>query len=89
MRIDSNLSIGTVDAVRGKTIRPAADQASTTDATAFSAFSRDLQTALDALKSVPEVREDEVAALKAQRAEGTLLGGDDALLDKLLGSPRP
>jgi negative regulator of flagellin synthesis FlgM len=54
------------------------------DALQISGAGQDYQIAKNALKSVPDVREDVVSAIRAQLADGSYHVSNNALADKLL-----
>ncbi len=54
------------------------------DALQISGQGKDYQTAANALKNVPDVREDVVSAIKAQMTEGSYYVSNSMLADKLL-----
>jgi len=54
------------------------------DSLDLSARAADIRTALDALAGAPEVREKEVAELRAQLEQGAFDPAVDALAEKLL-----
>lgn len=85
MRIDSHLHVPRVQGVRSKGIDPLSGvQATDADSLEISGRAEDFRVALDALKEVPEVREDKVAELRAQLEQGNLDLNLDALAEKLL-----
>ena len=57
------------------------------DALQISDAGKDFQTASQALASVPDVREDVVANIKAQIADGSYYVSNNAIADKLLSKP--
>ena len=95
VRIDSNVTrvdaggsaerVGsrrvTGDTVPAQASRPAAAHA---DAAVLSPQAQDMRTALGALAEVPEVREDLVAEMQRQIADGTFTVDAGAVADKLL-----
>ena len=54
------------------------------DAVEISSIGKDIQTAKAAVKSAPDVREDKVADLKKQIANGTYNVSGESFADKLL-----
>lgn len=54
------------------------------DTLEISQAGRDLQVARSAVSAAPDVREDRIAALKAQIENGTYSVSDDDLVEKLL-----
>ena len=71
----------TADSTPAQAARPAAAQG---DAAVLSPQAQDMCTALGALSQVPEVREDLVAEIQQQIADGTFSVDAGAVADKLL-----
>ena len=59
---------------------------SSTDQVSFSSIGKDMQIAKTTLASVPDVREDRVAALKTQVQNGTYNVSNESFADKLLSA---
>ena len=59
---------------------------STVDKVSFSNVARDIQIANNALKNVPDVREDKVQALSASIANGTYQVSPESFADKLVAA---
>ena len=59
---------------------------STLDKVSFSNIGKDMQIAKNALKDVPDVREDKVAALSASIANGTYQVSPESFADKLIAA---
>lgn len=64
----------------------AVDTASVMDQVSFSTVGKDMQIAKNALKSVPDVREDRVRALKESIANGTYQVDAESFADKILAA---
>ena len=60
--------------------------ASTLDQISFSNVGKDMQIAKNALKDVPDVREDKVQALSASIANGTYQVSPESFADKLIAA---
>ena len=60
--------------------------ASTLDKVSFSNVGKDMQIAKNALKDVPDVREDKVNELKASIANGTYQVSPESFADKLVAA---
>lgn len=88
MRINPDSIIHQIAALRPRAIAstpkagPAADQLS------ISAFARDLQTAMEALRELPAVDEETVARLRSRLERGTLIEDASALAARLLENAR-
>lgn len=87
MRIDNHLSVGIVEALRGKSVRGARETAGPSEAVDLSGRIIDIQTAMEGLAAAPDVREETVAALRAQVQSGTFAVDAQALAEKLLSRP--
>jgi negative regulator of flagellin synthesis FlgM len=84
MRIDNNGSINSVQRIRPKHLHGLDDPAATgRDSVEVSTRAADMASAMDALASVPEVRAERVADLRAQLEQGTFDTAADALAEKL------
>lgn len=59
---------------------------STLDKVSFSNVGKDMQVAKNALKNVPDVREDKVNELKASIANGTYQVSPESFADKLVAA---
>lgn len=59
---------------------------STTDQVSFSSIGKDMQIAKNALKSVPDVREDKVNDLRQRIANGTYEVSAESFADKLMAA---
>jgi flagellar biosynthesis anti-sigma factor FlgM len=85
MRIDSSSLIQKVSSISKKGVGEVeAPGAAGTDSVELSARAADFRTALEALASVPTVREERVAELRSQFEQGILLTDGDSLAAKLL-----
>lgn len=88
MRIDAYHQVSQIyGAGKVKKTKPGmVNVSTTTDEVTFSSIGRDMQTAKTALKQVPDVREDKVAALKAQIQNGTYSVSGESFAEKLLSA---
>lgn len=59
---------------------------SSTDQISFSGIGKDMQTAKNALSSVPDVREDRVKALRESIASGTYQVDAESFADKIIAA---
>lgn len=59
---------------------------STLDKVSFSNFGQDMQIAKNALKDVPDIREDKVSELSARIANGTYNVSPESFADKLVAA---
>jgi flagellar biosynthesis anti-sigma factor FlgM len=85
MRIDGQPAIQKLSGVRPKHLGGVEGTGRTgEDSMELSTRAADIRTALDALASVPEVREDRVAALSQELEKGTLTQDGSSLAEKLL-----
>ena len=86
MRIDNNPSVERVQSVRPKKVtRTEAASAGSVDSVEFSARAQDVSAAMDAIRTTPAVREDLVAQLKQQIADGSFDYNVEGIAEKLLG----
>ncbi|MBE5964201.1 MAG: flagellar biosynthesis anti-sigma factor FlgM [Lachnospira sp.] len=86
MRIDAYGAVSQIYKSNGKINTTATTRAGKSDKLEISQFGKDYQVAKQALKNVPDVREDKVAEIKAQIDAGTYFVSSSALADKLLGN---
>ena len=88
MRIDGQTGIQNLSGVRLKHLMPAEETAGTgVDSVELSTRAADIQTAMDALRGAPEVREARVAELTQQLQQGTLTTDGKSLAEKLFRKP--
>lgn len=59
---------------------------STLDQVSFSTVGKDMQVAKNALRSVPDIRQDKVNDLKARMANGTYQVSPESFADKLMAA---
>ena len=87
MRIDNNGTVNGVQGIRSKTVRPVSSASETAagDSVDLSVRAEDMLTAMDALKSAPEVRQDRVDAVRQQVDTGEYQVDEGAIADKILG----
>jgi flagellar biosynthesis anti-sigma factor FlgM len=84
MRIDNNSSINGVQRIRPKHLYGLDDPAAAgRDSVELSTCAADMRAAMEALASVPEIREERVTELRAQMEQGTFDPAVDALAEKL------
>lgn len=77
--------IGEISPSKVQTVKPAEEvQSSAADRLDVSSGARDAAAALNALKALPDVREDKVAEAAAKLDQGTLETSGDALAGRLL-----
>jgi flagellar biosynthesis anti-sigma factor FlgM len=89
MRIDGQAAIQKLSGVRCKSVEaPEELERAGGDSMELSTRAADIRTALDALSSVPEVREDRVAVLTQELEKGTLTQDGRSLAEKLLSKRR-
>lgn len=89
MRIDAYNQVNQLYGVKktGKVGKTGyASSISGTDQVSFSSIGRDMQIAKTTLASIPDVREDRVAALKTQVQNGTYNVSNESFADKLLSA---
>jgi negative regulator of flagellin synthesis FlgM len=84
MRIDTRQIIQQVPGVKPKGL-PGAQETGPADSVDLSTRAADIQRAIDALKDVPEVREEQVEELRAQVEAGTFDASGDSIAEKLVG----
>ena len=85
MRIDTTHIVQRLSGIRPKNLGGVNDAPEAADSADFSRRAADIQTAMDALKDAPEVREDTIADLQARLQDGTFDVSGDDLAKKLLG----
>lgn len=85
MRIDANRAAQPVRNVQGTSLRPLEGATGIQgDSLTISTKSADIRVAMEALKNVPDTREAEVNALRAQVEQGTFEPDLEALAAKLV-----
>lgn len=88
MRIDDTGAVNKAARIRPKHLFPVEETAgSGHDSLEVSSRAADIRTAMEALRSAPEVREERVAELSRQLEQGSLSLDPHALAEKLLRKP--
>lgn len=87
MRIDAYNAVSQIyQANSAAAVKKSSTSKSAQDKIEFSQTAKSYQTAKAAVNSVPDVRQDKVARIKAQMAAGTYNVSLDAVANKLLSS---
>jgi flagellar biosynthesis anti-sigma factor FlgM len=91
MRIDPSAIMSRIAGARRKGVPEVEPPATAgTDQITLSSQAADVRAAMEVLQATPAVREDRVAQLRQQLAEGTLELSGNALVEKLFASrPKP
>ena len=85
MRIDNTSAVNRVKGIRPKSLLPVEEAAgSGRDSVEVSSRAADIQTAMNALRAAPEVRDERVVELSRQLEQGTLSLDGHSLAAKLL-----
>jgi negative regulator of flagellin synthesis FlgM len=86
MRIDPNIIVNRIQGAKFRGVKGAGGvDGLASDSVDISSRSEDFKTAMDALISTPEVREDRVIELQQQIEQGAYDTPNTAIADKLLG----
>ena len=84
MRIDAYNTISQIYGANGKFKTSPVSKTSASDKVEISSFGKELQIAKQAVSNAPDVREDKVAELKNQIANGTYSVSPESFAEKLL-----
>jgi negative regulator of flagellin synthesis FlgM len=85
MRIDDSGAVNRVRGIRPKSLLPVEGSSGTgIDSVEVSSRAADFRAAMEALQAAPEVREERVAEISRQLAQGTLSMDGHSLAEKLL-----
>lgn len=84
MRVDALNQISKIYQANNTMITTKIDKAGTSDKFELSGLGQDIQTVTQALKDIPEIREDKVVKIKSEIEGGTYKVSDDDLAQKLI-----
>lgn len=85
MRVDAYNAVNQLYQATSKTEKTKTEKTNgKKDAVEISQIGKDINVAKQAIKNVPDVREDKVAAIKKQLEEGTYQVSDQDIADKLV-----